>query len=87
MSKRCEKFDPKCPGCRPCILDVKTGMPLNQSDPVMIAVNNVWDSAPYEEQEAFYKVTALNDHSYNNMALVGKLNVKMAIAMEPFNRK
>jgi hypothetical protein len=54
------KFDPQCPDCRPVIIDPNTGKVLPPTDPMMKAMNAVWDASPLEDQEAFYRVTVLN---------------------------
>ena len=64
------KFDPKCPGCRPAVLDPKTGKVLPPNDPVMVAVNTVWDSSSLEEQEAYHRVMVYNSRDPKDLILL-----------------
>jgi len=70
-------FDPNCPDCRPVLLDVKTGRPLGPDDPIMKAVNRVWDASPREEQEAFIQVTVHNSRDPKDLALLKTLSARM----------
>lgn len=56
----CEKFDPKCPSCRPVLLDPKTGRTLLPNDPMMVTINAVWEESSIEDKEAFWRVTVKN---------------------------
>lgn len=64
------KFDPKCPDCRPMLIDPTTGKVLSPNDPAVIAINRTWDEAPYEQQEAFHRVTVKNSRDPKDLALV-----------------
>lgn len=73
----CEKFDPKCASCRPCLLSPFTGKPIPDSDPAVAAMNRAWDSAPYEEQEAFWLCTVKSSKDPAKLALVQRLMLKV----------
>ena len=65
----CEKFDPNCPGCRPAIMDPRTGRALPKDDPIVVTINEVWDAAPREEQEACWRIWVKNGREYEDMKL------------------
>lgn len=73
----CEKFDPNCQGCRPAIIDPRTGKVLPADDPVMEIVNRVWDASPLDEQEAFWRVTVKNSRNLRDLDLMQALTSRM----------
>ncbi len=78
----CEIFDPKCPGCRPVILNPKTGQVLEDTDPVMQVVNRVFDAASREEQEAFFRVTVKNSRDPLDLELLKGMSDRMQAAIK-----
>jgi len=74
----CEKFDPQCPGCRPAIIDPRTGKVLPADDPVMEIVNRVWEASPIEDQEAFWRVTVKNSRNQGDIARMNALTSRMS---------
>lgn len=51
-----EEYDPDCPGCRPAMLSVKTGEPVPEDDPMMVAVLAVWERASLAERQAWHRL-------------------------------
>ena len=78
----CDKFDPKCQGCRPALIDVDSGEVFPKTHPLMIIVNSVWDDASVEEQEAFWNVTVKNSRDPKHLALTEVLNKRIQEKME-----
>lgn len=66
----CEKFDPECPNCRPCLLDPATGKLLPDTDPAVQTVNRAWDLSPLEEKEAFWRITVRDGRDPQDMRLM-----------------
>lgn len=79
----CEKFDPKCPHCRPVILDPKTNQVLPSDHPVMVAVNEVWASMSVDEQESFWKFTVKNSRAPKDIEVIMRMNKALAQKLEP----
>lgn len=75
------KFDPKCPDCRPVIIDPKTGEVLSSNHPMMIAINSVWDSSSFEDQEAFHKVTVKNSRDPDDLNRMEKMSERIQSIM------
>ena len=73
----CEKFDPKCSGCRPAIMDPLTGRVLDANEPVVKAMNEVWDSSPLEEQEAYWRVMVKNSRDLNDIRLMKSITSRL----------
>lgn len=67
------KFDPKCPDCRPTIIDPLTNQILSPNHPMMIAMDSVWDSSPLEDQEAFHRVTVKNGRDPDDLNRMEKM--------------
>lgn len=62
------EFCDTCPGCRPAMLDVRTGKRLPDDDPKMTKVNRVWDNdTTYEQRKAFIEVTLHNSRKPGDM--------------------
>ncbi len=51
------RYDPACPDCIPCVVDIATGEPFARDSPVMVAVMRVWNAARFEERQAFLDMT------------------------------
>lgn len=73
----CEKFDPKCPSCRPVLINQFTGRPLPPDDPATVAVNAAWDAAPAEEQEAFWHCTVKSSKDPAHLKLMHRFMAKV----------
>ena len=64
------EFCDSCPGCRPAMLDMKTGQPLPDDDPIMVAVNRAWDTqTSFAQRRAYIEVTLKNSRDPETMKL------------------
>lgn len=81
----CDKFDPKCPGCRPVIFDPRTQRNFPADDPTMVAVNEVWDASPWEEQEACWRIWVKNGRDPADMKLASSFMDKVQARLTPAN--
>lgn len=63
------EFDPSCEGCRPAMMDAKTGQKLPPDHPTMKVINELWDAAPRAEQEACFRVWVHNSRAPADMVL------------------
>jgi hypothetical protein len=77
-----EKLDDACPGCKPVIVDVKTGLPLPPSDPIAQAVDKLWETTTLEEREAFHRLSCLNDSSDENRSKLQYLYDRIGLAIK-----
>jgi hypothetical protein len=64
------KFDDECPGCRPAILDVKTGKVLPDEDPLMQKMLGIWQKTTLGEREAYHRVMCLNSRNRTDLFIV-----------------
>jgi hypothetical protein len=72
------QFCDSCPGCRPAIVDSKTGTILPPESPIMVAVNDLWDHhTTYEERKAFIEVTLHNSQAPPELQLAYALMQKI----------
>ena len=72
-----QQFDDNCPGCRPAILDVKTGKVLPDDDPIMAKILAIWANTTLGEREAFHRVMCLNSREPLDLFLVRGLTDKL----------
>lgn len=75
-----KEFDDNCPGCRPCLIDPKTGKALAQDTDIMRQVNKVWETATLQEKQAFHNVMCNNSREELDMALAQSLVEKISAA-------
>lgn len=69
-ARRPHPYDPECPHCRPVIVDTRTGLVLPPTDPIMKAVDAIWQTLAIETKEAFIRVTVDNGRDENDLRLV-----------------
>lgn len=81
----CDHFDPNCEGCRPAILDPQTGRAMPKDHPMVVAINEVWDAAPREEQEACWKIWVKNGRDPGDMKLASAFMDKVQARLNPPN--
>lgn len=72
-----EQFDDDCPGCKPAILDVQTGQPLNEDHPIMVKVMTVWDGTTLAERQAYHNVMCQNSREPSDLELVNRVISKI----------
>lgn len=81
-----EEFSDECQGCRPAMLDVKTGKVLPPDNPMMVAANNVWDhQTTLEERQAYHRVCCLNSRDPDDLHLAGAIVERLKAALAEFN--
>ena len=69
-ARRPHPYDPECPHCRPVLIDPRTGRALSSDDPIMKAVDAIWQTLAIETKEAFIRVTVDNGRDENDLRLV-----------------
>lgn len=70
----CEKFDPKCRGCQPAIVDPRTMVPFPDEHVIADRVLAAWKDSSYEEQEAWWFVTVKNSRDPIHLARADAVN-------------
>jgi hypothetical protein len=63
-------YSDNCEGCRPAILDLTTGKPLDDNDPAMRKVLAIWETTTLEERKAYHAVMCLNSRKPDDVAVV-----------------
>ena len=79
MSK--ETYDDACSGCRPAIVDVKTGKIMPQDSPVMQIVNQLFKKLTPEERQAWHSFTCKNSRDPKVLEHVGRFTGQMEAAL------
>jgi hypothetical protein len=65
-----DHFDDECPGCRPAMVDVKTGCLCADDSVEMTIVNRLWSKTTIEERRAWHRVTCQNSRSLVDVQIV-----------------
>lgn len=68
-----ERYSDDCRGCRPAMLDVKTGRALPDTDPILQAILGVWDASSRKTREAYHRVCCQNSRAPEDLARVAPL--------------
>jgi isocitrate dehydrogenase len=77
------EFCDTCPGCRPAMIDTKTGKQMADDSPVMIKVNRIWrDETTYYERKAFIEFTYHNSRTPATTLLAGNVVKKLEAAFK-----
>jgi hypothetical protein len=72
------EFCDHCPDCRPALLDIGTGLPMAEDNPVMIAVNKIWNNeTTYDMRKAYIEVTLGNSQDKTDMLLASQFVSKI----------
>ena len=77
-----QKFDDQCSGCRPAVVDAKTGKVLPDDSPQMRCVLSVWAGTTREEREAFHRFTCLNSRTKSDIQTMADLSARFQRALE-----
>ena len=72
-----QEYDDSCPGCRPAILDVKTGRVLPDDDPMMAKMLAIWANTSIGGRRAYHRVMCLNSRDPIDLFLVHKVIEKL----------
>ena len=76
-------FCDSCPGCRPAMIDVKTGKPVPPDDPKVLAINLLWDKrTTYEQRKAYIEVTLHNSRKPEDMRLCQEVLGKIEVVLK-----
>ena len=74
-------FEDDCPGCRPVLLDLKSGRALSEDSPQMQVVLGVWAETTIEERKAFHRFTCQNSRTPEDLKVISDLSASMSAAM------
>jgi hypothetical protein len=77
-----EHFDDNCPGCKPALLDIKTGKALPPEHPIMQIVDGIWAKTTLEERQAFHRVTCLNSEAPADVSVMVRITTHIEDAIK-----
>lgn len=77
-----EKHEDDCPGCRPAMLDMKTGQVLPEDAPEMKAILGVWAETTPLQREAYHRVMCQNSRDEIDLGLLRQVQEKMQKALD-----
>lgn len=80
-----EQFDDECKGCKPAIIDAKTGKVEPDDSPVMKVVMRVWAATTLAERKAFHNVCCLNSREQGDMKVMAELSARISAAAAEVN--
>lgn len=61
------EFDDECRGCKPAMMDVKTGKVLPDDSTQMKIVLRVWSETTLAERQAWHRVTCQNSRALEDL--------------------
>jgi hypothetical protein len=67
-----DKFDANCAGCRPCMMNPKTGQVMPDDSPEMRAVLGAWNALTPAEKQAWHRFTCLNSRTLIDLSAAKK---------------
>lgn len=76
-----ETFSDDCPGCRPAMMDAKTGEVMADDSPPMKLVLNVWRTTSRKEREVFHRVCCQNSRNVSDMMIFTDLTKRIQNAL------
>lgn len=83
-----DRFNDDCTGCRPALFDVQTGESLPAGDPIMKAINRMWDTDTTRAQrEAWHAFCCHNSREPHVMILVDQVTAKIQAAISALEKK
>lgn len=75
------EYEEGCPGCRPALLDLKTGHPLPDETPLLRAVLALWAAQSHEVRRAFHDVMCNNSRRPADLAAICPFMAAVEAAM------
>lgn len=81
------RFDDECPGCRPTMMDVKTGRLFADDSAAMVAVNRLWAATSPEERQAWHRFTCQNSRAPGDLILVKAFSDRVQAALTALTKK
>jgi hypothetical protein len=76
-----DRFSDDCSGCRPSLIDVKTGKVLPEESREMQAILNVWRRTTLRERLVFHRVTCLNSRIRSDLRTFQIISERMQKAL------
>ena len=82
-----ERFDDECPGCRPTMMDVKTGRLFADDSAEMVAVSRLWGETTPDERRAWHRFTCQNSRAPADMILVKAFSDRVQAALTALTKE
>ena len=76
-------FDDECRGCKPALMDVKTGKVLPDSSPSMKIILQLWSETTLAERQAWHRVTCQNSRSLIDLQFAKDFTDRVQRALTP----
>lgn len=77
-----ESYEENCQGCKPVILDIKTGRPFPADHPAVVAINAVFNSLPLSDKQAWHELTCHNSREPQVLAAMARVQKLFSDALE-----
>lgn len=62
-----------CPGCRPCVVNLATGIPYAEDSDIGKAIGRVWSVTTRAQKQAFHAVTCNSSRDHVDMMLAERV--------------
>jgi len=82
-----ERFDDECPGCRPAMMDVRTGKLFPADSAEMKIVDRLWRETTPEERRAWHRFTCQNSRALVDVQLAEAFGKRLEHALSAMARQ
>ena len=82
-----ERFDDECAGCRPVMIDVKTGRLFADDSVEMGIVNRLWSETTLVDRLAWHRFTCQNSRSLVDIQRVKTFSDRLEKALSALSKK
>ena len=74
-------FSDECAGCKPAMMDVKTGKVLPNDSPEMKVVLQMWAMTTLDERQAWHRFTCLNSRTDQDLTIAKRFTDRIQRAL------
>lgn len=79
------KFDDECAGCKPAMMNVRTGVTYPDDHPTMIVVLRLWSETTLEERQAWHRFTCQSSRAIDDLKFAQIFSQRVEAAMRASN--
>lgn len=81
------RFDDECSGCRPALLDARTGHPLPDDSVEMTVILQLWREASLEERRAWHRFSCQNSREPRDLQFAKVFSDRVGLALSSIARR
>jgi hypothetical protein len=77
-----ETYEDDCPGCRPVLLDTRTGKQIPDDNPMMQVVLTLFEQLTLTEKQAWHRFTCQNSSAPADLKAVAMFQARIEAALK-----